>query len=177
MPITEILEKNAKEYGKDVCLVEINPDLQEKKRVTWRDYELIESNPMCQYRREITWHVFNEKANRFANLLISRGIKKGDKVAILLMNCLEWLPIYFGILKAGALAVPLNFRYAADEIKYCVELAEVDVLVFGPEFTGRVEEIVDEIDEKRILFYVGGDCPTFAEDYDKLAANCPSYSP
>ena len=176
MPITEILEKNAKEYGKDVCLVEINPDLQEKKRVTWRDYELIESNPMCQYRREITWHVFNEKANRFANLLISRGIKKGDKVAILLMNCLEWLPIYFGILKAGALAVPLNFRYAADEIKYCVELAEVDVLVFGPEFTGRVEEIVDEIDEKRILFYVGGDCPTFAEDYDKLAANCPSYS-
>ena len=85
MPITEILEKNAKEYGKDVCLVEINPDLQEKKRVTWRDYELIESNPMCQYRREITWHVFNEKANRFANLLISRGIKKGDKVAILLM--------------------------------------------------------------------------------------------
>ena len=177
MPITEILEKNAKEYGKDVCLVEINPDLQEKKRVTWRDYELIESNPMCQYRRESTWHVFNEKANRFANLLISRGIKKGDKVAILLMNCLEWLPIYFGILKAGALAVPLNFRYAADEIKYCVELAEVDVLVFGPEFTGRVEEIVDEIDEKRILFYVGGDCPTFAEDYDKLAANCPSYSP
>ena len=177
MPITEILEKNAKEYGKDVCLVEINTDLQEKKRVTWRDYELIESNPMCQYRREITWHVFNEKANRFANLLISRGIKKGDKVAILLMNCLEWLPIYFGILKAGALAVPLNFRYAADEIKYCVELAEVDVLVFGPEFTGRVEEIVDEIDEKRILFYVGGDCPTFAEDYDKLAANCPSYSP
>ena len=177
MPITEILEKNAKEYGKDVCLVEINPDLQEKKRVTWRDYELIESNPMCQYRREITWHVFNEKAHRFANLLISRGIKKGDKVAILLMNCLEWLPIYFGILKAGALAVPLNFRYAADEIKYCVELAEVDVLVFGPEFTGRVEEIVDEIDEKRILFYVGGDCPTFAEDYDKLAANCPSYSP
>lgn len=177
MPITEILENNAKLYGNDVCLVEINPDVQEKKRVTWRDYELIESNPMCRYRREITWHVFNEKANRFANLLISRGIKKGDKVGILLMNCLEWLPIYFGILKAGALAVPLNFRYAADEIKYCVELAEVDVLVFGPEFTGRVEEIVDEIDEKRILFYVGGDCPTFAEDYDKLAANCPSYSP
>lgn len=177
MPITEILEKNAKQFGDDVCLVEINPDVQEKKRVTWRDYELIESNPMCQYRREITWHVFNEKANRFANLLLSRGIKKGDKVAILLMNCLEWLPIYFGILKTGALAVPLNFRYAADEIKYCVELAEVDVLIFGPEFIGRVEEIVDEIDEKRILFYVGGDCPTFAEDYDKLAANCPSYSP
>ena len=177
MPITELLERNAREFPKDIALVEINPDIQEIRRVTWRDYELIQPDARHHYRRDITWHVFNEKANRFANLLISRGIKKGDKVAILLMNCLEWLPIYFGILKAGALAVPLNFRYAADEIKYCVELAEVDVLVFGPEFTGRVEEIVDEIDEKRILFYVGGDCPTFAEDYDKLAANCPSYSP
>ena len=177
MPITELLERNAREFPKDIALVEINPDIQEKRRVTWRDYELIQPDARHHYRRDITWHVFNEKANRVANLLISRGIRKGDKVAILMMNCLEWLPIYFGILKAGALAVPLNFRYAADEIKYCVELAEVDVLVFGPEFTGRVEEIVDEIDEKRILFYVGGDCPTFAEDYDKLAANCPSYSP
>ena len=93
------------------------------------------------------------------------------------MNCLEWLPIYFGILKTGALAVPMNFRFDAQEIKYCLELSETDVLIFGPEFVGRIEEIVDEIDEKRILFYVGGDCPTFAEDYDKLASNCSSLSP
>ena len=57
------------------------------------------------------------KANRFANLLMTRGVKKGDKVAILLMNCLEWLPVYFGILKAGCIAVPMNFRYSSDEIK------------------------------------------------------------
>ena len=145
MPITELLEANAKKYPNEVSLVEINPDIQEKRRVTWRDYELIESSPMCHYRREITWHVFDEKANRFAQLLISRGIGKGDKVAILLMNCLEWLPIYFGILKTGALAVPLNFRYAPDEIEYCLNLAEVDVLVFGPEFIGRVEEIADKM--------------------------------
>ena len=95
MPITDLLERNAKLYPDDVCLVEVNPDIQERRRVTWRDYELIEPNPMCHYRREITWHVFNEKANRVANLLMNRGIKKDDKVAILLMNCLEWLPIYF----------------------------------------------------------------------------------
>ena len=177
MPITELLEANAKKYPNEVSLVEINPDIQEKRRVTWRDYELIESSPMCHYRREITWHVFDEKANRFAQLLISRGIGKGDKVAILLMNCLEWLPIYFGILKTGALAVPLNFRYAPDEIEYCLNLAEVDVLVFGPEFIGRVEEIADKISQNRLLFYVGGDCPSFAEDYDKLTANCASLAP
>lgn len=177
MPITEILERNAREFGNDICLVEINPDIQEKRRVTWRDYDLVEATSMACYRREITWSVFDEKANRVANLLLSRGVEKGDKVGILLMNCLEWLPIYFGILKTGALAVPLNFRYVAEEIRYCVELAEVDVLIFGPEFIGRVEEIVDDIAEKRILFYVGGDCPSFAEDYDKLSANCSSTAP
>ncbi len=177
MPITEILEQNCRKFGEDICLVEINPEIQETKRVTWKEYELIETNPTSHYRREITWNVFNEKANRFANMLLSRGVKKGDKVAILLMNCLEWLPIYFGILKTGALAVPLNFRYASDEIKYCLELADVDILVFGPEFIGRVEEIAEEISQKRLLFFVGDSCPTFAEDYHSLAANCSSVSP
>lgn len=177
MPITEILERNAELYGSDISLVEVNPDIQEVRRVTWKEYELIEPNPVSTYRREISWSVFNEKANRFANLLLSRGIKKGDKVAILLMNCLEWLPIYFGILKTGALAVPLNFRYAPDEIKYCLDLAQVDVLVFGPEFIGRVEDIAEDISKNRLLFYVGENCPSFAEHYDRMTANCSSTSP
>ncbi len=177
MPITEVLERNVKMYPNDICLVEINPEVTETRRVTWKEYELMEPNPSTHYRREITWSVMDEKANRFANLLISRGIKKGDKVAILLMNCLEWLPIYFGILKTGALAVPLNFRYAPDEIEYCVNLADVDILVFGPEFIGRVEEIADNISKNRLLFYVGDNCPSFAEDYNSMTANCSSMSP
>ncbi|MBO5087256.1 MAG: acyl--CoA ligase [Lachnospiraceae bacterium] len=177
MPITEVLERNVKMYPNDICLVEINPEVTETRRVTWKEYELMEPNPSTHYRREITWSVMDEKANRFANLLISRGIKKGDKVAILLMNCLEWLPIYFGILKTGALAVPLNFRYAPDEIEYCVGLADVDILVFGPEFIGRVEEIADNISKNRLLFYVGDNCPSFAEDYNSMTANCSSMSP
>jgi len=88
------LERNAALYGSEKCLTEINLDLQESHNVIWREYELIENNPAGEYRRDMTWKVFDEKANRFANLLIKRGIKKGDKVAILLMNCLEWLPIY-----------------------------------------------------------------------------------
>ena len=177
MPITDILEKNCRLYGDDVCLVEINPEMPETRRVTWKEYELIEPVRAPYFRREITWNVFNEKANRFANLLLERGVKKGDKVAILLMNCLEWLPIYFGILKTGALAVPLNFRYTADEIQYCLDLAEVDILVFGPEFIGRVEEVADEIGKHRLLYYVGESCPGFAEDYIMHTANCSSQSP
>ena len=177
MPITEILARNAELYGQEKCLTEINLELQESHNVTWREYELIENNPAGEYRREMTWRVFDEKANRLANLLLKRGIKKGDKVAILLMNCLEWLPIYFGILKAGAIAVPLNFRYTAEEIKYCLELSESICLIFGPEFIGRVENIFDQIPQVKTLLFAGENRPSFAENYDRLTANCSSEAP
>lgn len=175
--ITEILERNASEWPNDVALVEINPQELESRKTTWREYSLIESSPIEKFRSEITWGEFNEKANRFANFLLSRGLTRGDKVAILLMNCLEWLPIYFGALKAGCLAVPLNFRYTADEIKYCLELADADVLVFGPEFTGRVEQIAHRIPRVKARLYVGDDCPSFAESYGKLVHYASSMAP
>ncbi len=177
MPITDFLRHNSAAYGNEVALVEVNPEVLERKHVTWRDYDLIETTDPEPYRREITWSVFDEKSNRFANLLLSRGVKKGDKVAILLMNCLEWLPIYFGVLKSGATVVPLNFRYTSEEIEYCINQADVDILVFGPQFTGRVEEIVPSISSGRLMFYVGEDCPTFAENYRELTANCSSVDP
>lgn len=172
MPITEILSRNAALYGDDISIIEINPELQEKHEKTWREYELVETTQIEEYRREITWREFDDKANQFANLLLGRGVKKGDKVAILLMNCLEWLPIYFGILKTGALAVPLNYRYTADEIKYCLELAEVDALIFGPEFIGRIETISDQIPKVKLRYFVGEDCPSFAESYNILSEAC-----
>ncbi|MDO4561839.1 MAG: class I adenylate-forming enzyme family protein [bacterium] len=177
MPITELLERNAREFCHETALVEINPEVKELRRVTWKEYELIESSPTESYRREITWSVFDEKANRCANLLLSRGIKRGDKVAILMMNSLEWLPLYFGILKTGALAVPLNFRYTAEEIKYCLDLADVDALFFGPEFIGRVEDICDRVPHVKLRFYIGDSCPRFAENYLHLTANLSSYAP
>lgn len=177
MPITELLSRNAELYGEEKCLTEINLDLQDQHHVIWREYELIENNPAGEYRREMTWRVFDEKANRLANLLLQRGIKKGDKVAILLMNCLEWLPIYFGILKAGAIAVPLNFRYTAEEIRYCLGLSEASALIFGPEFIGRMEAIFDQIPQIKALFFAGENRPSFAENYDRLTANCSSEAP
>ncbi len=177
MPITDILEHNATLFKNDVSLVELNPGDDDKPRMTWREYSLIESTSRARFRKEITWGEFNVQANRFANLLLSRGVKKGDKIAILLMNCIEWLPIYFGILKTGAIAVPLNFRYTADEIKYCCKLAEVDGIVFGPEFIGRMEEICDRMPKVKLMLYAGEDCPSFAESYDELIGYCSSRTP
>ena len=177
MPITELLERNASLYGDEVALVEINPSFETNSRITWREYSLIQPEPGQPFRREITWKDFDVKANRFANLLLTRGVHRGDKVAILLMNSIEWLPIYFGILKTGALAVPLNYRYTADEIKYCLAKADCSLLIFGPEFIGRIEEICDRIPDVRHLFYVGEECPTFADSYDRMIGFCSSHKP
>ena len=177
MPITDLLERNHKLYGDEVALVELNPLIKDARRRTWKEYDLVQQTSATPYRREITWSVFDEKANRVANMLLSRGVKKGDRVAILMFNCLEWLPIYFGILKAGAIAVPFNFRFDSDEIKYCADLAEIQVLIFGPEFIGRIEAIEEELSRGRLLIYFGDGCPTFAESYRELVADCPSSAP
>ena len=177
MVITDYLERNARLYGAETALVELSPSEERDQAVTWRDFNLIESaNPDAPYRRELSWKDFDRRANRFANLLLSRGIKRGTKVAILLMNCLEWLPVYFGILKAGCVAVPMNFRYASDEIKYCLDLADVELLIFGPEFVSRMDAIADEIPAVK-MFYVGKNGPAYTEDCMTLMGYCSSSAP
>ena len=178
MVITELLEKNARLYGGEVSLVEINPSEERDRAVTWREAQLIESaQPNAPYRREMTWADFDRRANRFANLLLSRGVQRETKVGILMMNCLEWLPIYFGILKAGCIAVPMNFRYSSDEIKYCLELADVEVLVFGPEFVSRMDAIAGDLPSVRMMFFVGTDGPSYTEDCMRLMSFCSSSAP
>ena len=87
MPITDFLERNAREYGDEIALIEINPQ-HESHDDRWTEYSLVESAPEEAYRREISWMDFDRRANRFANLLLANGVRRGDKVAVLLMNCL-----------------------------------------------------------------------------------------
>ena len=178
MVITDFLERNARLFGGETALVEINPSEERDHAVTWRDFSLIESaNPDAPYRRALSWKDFDRRANRIANLLLSRGLELGTKVGILLMNCLEWLPLYFGILKAVCVAVPLNFRYSSEEIKYCLELADVEVLVFGPEFVERMDAIADDLPGVRMMFFIGPDKPAYTEDCCRLMGFCSSSAP
>ena len=168
MPITDILEKNAKLYGEEDSLIEINPQHKDIDSKSWKEMSLVETGPENGYRKVLTWKEFDERANQVANLLINDGVKRGDKIGILMMNCLEWLPIYFGVLKTGALAVPYNFRYSSDEIKYCLSLSDVSILLFGPEFIERMDAIKDDIEKVKKLYFVGDNCPTFAQSYDTV---------
>ena len=162
MIITEILARNGRMYSDEIALIERTPEKN--------------------LRKEITWLQFDQEANKVANMLIDFGVKKGDKVIHLMMNCLEWLPAYFGILRTGAWAVPLNFRFSADDINYCTEISEAKIMIFGPEFVDRVKQVKEKLDkfiEKYI--FVGNDgitpCPDFADDYYKLLEKYPSDDP
>jgi acyl-CoA synthetase (AMP-forming)/AMP-acid ligase II len=150
MIISEILARNARMYGDEVALVE--------------------REPARSLRREITWKEFDEQANRIATALMSRGIGKGDKVVHLMMNCLEWLPAYFGILRTGAWAVPLNFRFLAEDIRYCIDIAEGKALIFGEEFIDRIDAIRDNIPSVETFVFVGPDGvkPDYAEPFQRF---------
>ena len=168
MVITDFLERNSRLYGQDTALVVVSPSEKRDQAVTWREASLIESATDSPYRREINWRTFDQMANRFANLLLSRETPRGTKVGILMMNCLEYLPIYFGVLKAGCIVVPMNYRYSSDEIKYCLDLADVEILVFGPEFTARMDAIANDIPKVRTMFYVGNNGPVYTENCMKV---------
>ena len=84
MPITEILQKNADFYPNDISLVEINPQLENRSRMTWREYSLIEANPNEAYRKEITWGEFNSVQTALL-IYCSQGALKR---AIRLPSCL-----------------------------------------------------------------------------------------
>ena len=170
--IVDALERNARLFPNDEALVEINPANQPSHTTTWREYNLIVTAEGDKYRRSMTWRQFDMEANRAANLLLTRGVKKGDKVAILMMNCLEWLPVYFGILKTGALAVPMNYRYTSDEIKYCLDLSDASVLIYGPEFIDRVAAVQNELTGIRHFFFVGDDVPEGADSYSEYVTYC-----
>ena len=82
MPVTDLLERNHKLYGDEVALVELNPTMKDTRKTTWKEYDLVQQTSSVPYRREITWSVFDEKANRVANMFLSRGVQKGDRAAI-----------------------------------------------------------------------------------------------
>ncbi len=151
--IGEILARNARMYPNDVALVERIP--AEKKQ--WK----------------ITWKEFDERANRFANALSKKGIKKGDKVVHWMNNSINWLIAYFGIVRTGAWVVPLNFRFTSVDLKYCCEVAEPKLIVFDQDFTAKIDEVRSALSAKDYICF-GAPLPAYAEPFTKLVDGAPS---
>jgi acyl-CoA synthetase (AMP-forming)/AMP-acid ligase II len=105
----------------------------------------IEVKPVTGAREEISWAQFEDRTNRLARGFVDKGVQKGDKVFLLGKNSLRWLEAYFAILKTGAWAVPLNFRFTDRDIGYCARVAEPVVFIFDHEYRERMDVLRKEL--------------------------------
>jgi acyl-CoA synthetase (AMP-forming)/AMP-acid ligase II len=86
-----------------------------------------EAHPDREYLRYgdgpwVSYGEVNARANRIANALIARGVAPGESVSVLLPNCEEFVPVWFGILKAGAVMSPINTAYKGDFLSWTISL-------------------------------------------------------
>jgi len=155
--IPEMLARNARMYPGDCALVELKPSLN--------------------YRREITWRQMDDEANRVANALISTGVKKGDRVIHWMMNSIDWLIVYFGILRSGAWVVPLNFRFTGSDFLYCAEISGARFMIIGEEFVQRVDSVKGQLQGVEKVVALGSGLPGYMTGYRSWLEGCSTTQP
>jgi fatty-acyl-CoA synthase len=96
-------------------------------------------------KRELSFALWHDRASRLANGLLGLGLGKGDRVALLAYNCVEWMEIYAALARAGLVAVPINFRLTAPEIAYIATHSEARAFIVQDELVERVEPIRSEL--------------------------------
>jgi acyl-CoA synthetase (AMP-forming)/AMP-acid ligase II len=157
MTVVEMIARNARMYPNDIALIELRPSQKLRKQITWKD--------------------FDERVSRVANALIERGIKKGDRVLHWMMNSINWLEAYFGIMRTGAWPVPLNFRFGIKELKYCADIVEAKVMVLGQEFTEKVEGARSQLSTIEHYIFVGQNVPSDMEDLEDIVSKASPEPP
>ncbi len=131
---------------------------------------LIERTPSKGERRTLTWKQFNDAINRTANYLSKEcNVKDGDYVMHLQNNSLEWLITYYGIIRLGAIVVPLNFRFEGPDILFAAKVCNPDVFILGSEFLKVVQPIQKDLSTVKTYIGVGRDVPSEMIDYGRIA--------
>ena len=123
--------------------------------------------------RSMTFSQWNERSCRLANALLGLGLAKGDRVAVLAYNCVEWCEIFAATAKAGLVALPINFRLIGKEVQFIVDNAEAAAFIVQDELAGVVEEIRKDLpDQGRPLhpFRHANPCPAGYRDYEDFLA-------
>ena len=154
MLVTDLLRRNAHLWARETALVAVEAA------------DLTDPGPESYLlrRESLTWEEMNRQANQIAHFYLSIGIHRGSHVGLMMKNSIEWLPIYFGILKSGAVVVPLNFRYDADSAVYSIRFADLDALIFDADASSVIQQILTRTLGLRSFLYTGSreDCPAFA---------------
>jgi fatty-acyl-CoA synthase len=126
----------------------------------------------------LTYQEVNRRTNQLCHLLLESGVKKEDRVAVLLHNCHQYLEIFLGLSKIGAILVPLNRRLAGPELEFILQDSGSRMLIFESEF----EEVVSLIRPHLKLsngnyFTLGDPCPDWAVEYEKAIKKMSTHEP
>ena len=115
----------------------------------------------------LDFRTLNERCNQIANGLRALGLKKGDRVAVALMNSVEFIETYMAVAKAGGVCVPLNWRLVADELEFILKDSGSTICVFGEEFAEVFTELNARGDKTDIQHWieVGDETLPFAQSY------------
>lgn len=107
----------------------------------------LKNKPFLQYQDEkpLSFQEVNTLANKVGNGLIGLGIKKGDRVSVLMPNSSDYVVIWFGILKAGGIMAPINTAYKMDFLEYIIDNSDSRVLFVAEEYLERIAPIQDRI--------------------------------
>ena len=148
MTIVDVLERNSLKFTNNEAISEI-------------------SYLNGKVKKSLSWKEFNSQSNQIANYLYENGIKKGDKIAIVMQNCIEWLPVFFGVLKVGAIAVPINHYMIKEDIEYCLNLVQCKGVIFTDNIRKKIECILKN-SKLSICISVGNYNSTFSIRYNTI---------
>jgi len=120
----------------------------------------------------ITYKQLNEESNRVANYLIKKGIKQGDRISTILLNCPEFLSVYFAAAKLGVIFVPLNYRMVSSEIKFQLNDCGSRLLFYHDVFQKNIFNLQKtiKVEKDKFIFMKSGlptfiSCPEWAVNY------------
>jgi acyl-CoA synthetase (AMP-forming)/AMP-acid ligase II len=122
--------------------------------------------------RAMSFREWNRRSCRLANALLGLGLRKGDRVAVLAYNCVEWTEIYAATAKAGLVAVPINFRLAGPEIRFIVENSGASLLIVQDQLFGAIENQLADFPLKpgRLVQFGAAKLPAGLLGYEDILA-------
>ena len=124
----------------------------------------------------LTWSESNARANQLGYAMQKLGVGHGDRVGLLALNEPEYLDMYFGLGKIGAILVPINYRLAGPEIEYILNDAGVKLLVFGPQYVEVVDSFRNNVPAEHFVAIMD-DPPEWASSYGLLVEKEPTEEP
>ncbi|MEZ5931838.1 MAG: AMP-binding protein [Alphaproteobacteria bacterium] len=129
--------------------------------------------------RAMTFSEWNERACRLANGLLGLGLAKGDRVAVLAYNRVEWAEIYMAVAKAGLVAVPINFRLTATEARFICEDCAVGALLAEEALIDVADKVRRDLglSPERALYFGGDRPPSGWTSYEALVEKAPVDEP